>query len=321
MCRTFATSARAYYRRMLLLFCTDETYARPLAVALHSTLARVRDKASAVIVLDRVSDRSRQRLQRSIPAEVEVSFVDARDLEMGDLKGDRHITAATYLRLFADQVMPPEADRVLFLDADVLALADVAPLYRTDMRGNAVAAVRDMVIADSDHPYSGSLTTGHHASYFNAGVLLIDLARWRANDIGDKLREYVRARPGHGNFDQDALNDVLRDDWLELDPVWNVQGSLLLLHEHPSDPWVEEMRSVRPEILREAAIVHFSGSIKPWQARSRHPYRLHWRRELRRSRWSTHAKYVCASGLQAKSLAVEAMMFAGRMERRERIDG
>lgn len=250
-----------------------------------------------------------------------VEFVDAANFTRG-LKGARHVTAATYLRLFADQVMPPETERVLFLDADTMAIADLSELYHLDLHGNAVAAARDMVIADSDHPYSGSVTRGSADPYFNAGVLLIDLVRWRREGIGDELRAYARERPGHGNFDQEALNDILRHDWLEVDPIWNVQRSLLLLHEHPRHDWVETMRRRRAEILKSARLVHFSGGLKPWEARSRHPYRKAWRRGLLQSGWLAPGEYArWMLRLRGKSAAFELAVIAGRRKPRERVTG
>jgi lipopolysaccharide biosynthesis glycosyltransferase len=310
---------------MWLLLCADDNYARPLAVALHSALSTIgpHEHVHSMIVLDSVSDANRRRLAHVADRHsANVTWVDARALETRGLRGNRHVTASTYLRLFVDQVVPEGAQRVLFVDADVLVRKDLSHLLDLDLEGKTVAAARDMVIADSDHPYSGSLTSGDRAPYFNAGVLLIDHARWRRLGLGEQLRNYARARPGHGNFDQDALNDLLRDEWLELDGTWNVQGSLLLLHEHPRGRWVEEMRRRRSTLLADPAIVHFSGSIKPWQASSRHPFTGEWRDSLRKSGWYTTPEYLAwRLPLLAKSAVIEALVRSGRRPARELLDG
>jgi len=242
---------------------------------------------------------------------------------MTGLLGGRHISASTYLRLFVDQLLPTEADRVLYLDADMLVRTDLTPLYQADLQGKTIGAVRDLVIADLSHPYSGitdymqrGLPSDGH--YFNAGLLLIDLNRWRSERLGHAILEYARQHGGQGNFDQDALNASVHRDWTELDLTWNVQGSVLLLDEHPSHPWVEEMRALRADLLRDPATVHFSGTIKPWHASSGHPFACEWRRELRRSSWYSameHARWAGPFG--TKRLAVQVLVKSHRRAVRE----
>src|SRR5690606_38046383 len=68
--------------------------------------------------------------------------------------------------------------------------------------------------------------------YFNAGLMLINLDRWKEEDVTKLVLETVKE---NGNFaqypDQYGLNVVFANRWLELDSRWNVFASVY--HEAP----------------------------------------------------------------------------------------
>src|SRR5690606_13107876 len=125
-----------------------------------------------------------------------------------------------------DRILPPQVERVLYLDCDTLVRAPIEELIERDLAGHSIAAVRDTRGA---HITSGRDLRNNQDlfdvadPYFNAGVVLIDVARWRAANIVDRLEEAltggVMARI---HYDQDFLNLVFKNDWLRLDPRWNL---------------------------------------------------------------------------------------------------
>jgi lipopolysaccharide biosynthesis glycosyltransferase len=165
--------------------------------------------------------------------------------------------AATPLAL-AD-LLPDDLHRVLFLDADLLVLDDVAKLWCRELDDALLAACQDSAI-----PHCGSsrgvkdLSQWHvddAAPYFNAGVMLIDLDGWRAEGITPSALEYLRRTGDRVDFlHQEALNAVLGGRWARLHPRWNVPGGLAgrPFERPPSTAW------------RDPAIVHFAGRMKPW---------------------------------------------------------
>ena len=68
--------------------------------------------------------------------------------------------------------------------------------------------------------------------------------------------------------DQDALNAVLYEDWLALEPRWNMQTSLVLI------VMKRLMKPIKNYIQgnQEPAIIHFTGHDKPWNTLENHPY-------------------------------------------------
>lgn len=87
----------------------------------------------------------------------------------------------TLLRLLAD--LYPLPDKVLYLDADVMACKDIGLLYDQDVSQVEYAAARDH--------YGHFLVS---PNYINAGVLLFNMKRCRETGIFEKARELIRVK-------------------------------------------------------------------------------------------------------------------------------
>jgi lipopolysaccharide biosynthesis glycosyltransferase len=172
------------------------------------------------------------------------------------------IPATMWYRIYLPELLPDVA-RILYLDADTIAVDSLAELWNTDLDGNYVAAVSN-VFEPWNRVYPLALGLPNEESYFNSGVLLMDLDRMRSDDTTGALREYALSAPSDRIAwgDQDALNVVLHDKRLRLHPRWNFMNSVATF------PEAEEIFG--PEAVREArenpAIRHFEGPSvnKPW---------------------------------------------------------
>jgi UDP-glucose/galactose:(glucosyl)LPS alpha-1,2-glucosyl/galactosyltransferase len=169
-----------------------------------------------------------------------------------------YITAETFGRLALPRLLPPSVSRVLYLDADLLVVGDVAELLELDLHGAPLAAVRE-----ATDPFLGSLNGLEHVfelgidprlPYFNAGVLLMDLAHLRRAEAEAMCLEYVR-RHRPARMDQDALNAVFHNEFLELPTKWNVEKYYFK---------TPERRLRYRALLEDAGILHFEGHKKPW---------------------------------------------------------
>lgn len=83
----------------------------------------------------------------------------------------------------ADMIKLLPVERALYLDSDVLVRGDLKQLWNIDLQGKAVGAVTDIGFP-MGHDHSTK------APYFNAGVLLIDLAK--ARGVIDEVQVNVR---------------------------------------------------------------------------------------------------------------------------------
>jgi lipopolysaccharide biosynthesis glycosyltransferase len=196
------------------------------------------------------------------------SYCLADELVDGLRVSDR-FPAPNWYRAFLPDLLP-ESPRVLYLDCDVVALDDVATLVTMDLDGCAIAAVDNISLGQADNLERTGLT--EREGYFNCGVLLLDLDRWRQDDVGAAVVAEGRARPDAPFPDQDALNVVLAQRRYHLHPRWNCSNSLVYLPTAADDLFGADAVQ---EALRHPGLVHFEGMQvdKPWHYLSKHPYR------------------------------------------------
>jgi lipopolysaccharide biosynthesis glycosyltransferase len=174
--------------------------------------------------------------------------------------------------------------KVIYLDADTLILDDISRLWRTGLRGKAVAAAQDSGFLQLENAFIPWAELGIQPSgkYFNSGVLLLDLDRWRRRRLAEDVLGYLRERGGDVAFpDQDAMNVIFVRQWRELHPRWNLQlDSPHLLRVLPRGE-----RLLHAEAIARPGILHFAGGPKPWQKKCGHRRLFLYYLYLDRTRW------------------------------------
>ncbi|MDB5718460.1 MAG: glycosyl transferase family 8 [Sphingomonas bacterium] len=267
--------------RIACAFSTDDNYAEHLAVAITSLLQSNRaHQIDLHIVHHGVSPESLSRLAQVVAAHdhATVQFHTFDTTPYRHFRLDNHITLASYFRLFLSDVLPAGIDRILFLDADIVVLDDIGPLWATPLDGALIGAVPD--------PFAGGnnarlgLPADH--VYFNAGVLLIDLAGWRAEALLPRFVSYVERNHAILSYhDQDTLNAVLLGRIAYLSILWNFQA-----RTRWRDAAALPMpRDAFERIRRHPAIVHYTTRRKPWNYADKVPFEAHYLRYRAGTPW------------------------------------
>jgi len=244
----------------VVLAC-DKSFAMPLATALKSMVDANRNSwpLETHLLVDGCSRSLRQKISDSLPKEsASIRWVD---VDLDSLRGFRttaEIPAAAYARLLMPRIFTDNVRRVLYLDADVLVLDDLRPLCNMDLEGAVLGAVLDRLDPKLKRGMPGLEATPHVADYFNSGVLLIDLDRWRKERISERAFDYLTQHPRQMFPDQDALNFACDGLWKKLDPRWNFQGH-----------YETNLSDLPPE--QRPGIIHFATSRKPWDPSTHHP--------------------------------------------------
>ncbi len=257
----------------------DPGFAQHLAVMLLSLAdANPRHDISVFVLWNGPSDEEDKLHEVLQNTPFESSIVDVGEGALDDLADGVNFTVTTYARLLIDELLPRDLDRVLYLDGDILVRGDIGDLWMTDLRGRTVGAVMDL----PRYPFNGKLGLPVEAAYFNAGVLVIDLERWRRLKIGERALALAREHPERLTWaDQCALNLVLHDDWTALDRVWNFQSMdvACLVNGHM------RFNAVDPGRLAAVRLVHFNGRSKPWHYLNDHPFKPDYLRYRSRTPW------------------------------------
>ncbi len=269
-------------RRVDVAFCCDEGYLQPLTVAITSVLATARDPSRLRLwlltrTLEGAAVADLSRLVTRTGAEFNPVTLDrARDTFAGAPLSE-HLTEATYYRLLLPDALPGEVVRVVYLDCDVVVRRPIEDLWNTDLGPAPTGAVVN------PRPVGArQLGLAHDRDYFNAGVLLIDLARWRRERLHRRAIEFIRSCGRPLPFlDQDALNHVHAGAWHRLDLRWNQQFKFF---KHPAH-YLRVSSSALRRARREPFIVHYSTTTKPWHYANDHPWRGAYFRHLDRTHY------------------------------------
>ncbi len=213
---------------------------------------------------------------------VSLRFADmsSRIAEFESLATKWHITIETYFRLFIPEIMSGY-DKVLYLDGDMIIKRDVATLFDENINNYMLAACRDIDMAGV---YTSNLVAAENTinktmkrhideevglenpyDYFQAGVLLLNLAAFREKYTTKELLA-IAARQKWEYLDQDILNHIAKGKVKYLDGRWNVLYDWEfvriknVISKAPIALYKEYMAS-----RKNPYIIHYGGSIKPWQ--------------------------------------------------------
>jgi lipopolysaccharide biosynthesis glycosyltransferase len=272
--------------RVPLLLCTNAGYLQHVAVCVTSLLANTPELFFEIVVVGGAGERlDKEKLRRTLERFPNQSltfreFSPPPDcvLPMNPLA---HYTADSWNRLWIGDFFPPQVNRALYLDGDIVIVGSIAPLWRTDLAGALLGAV--------DIPGSQAGVHRHglrpEVGYFNAGVLLIDLDQWRKTGALETALNYAAAHPDRLNdIDQDALNACFHGRRKRLEYKWNVIW-----------PFYRELlalplsRTEIEAIRQEARIIHFNGGSKPWSYLCNHPRAAEYQRYLQMTEWRDFA--------------------------------
>ena len=247
-------------------FCFNEDYKYHALAAISSLVEKIAVIQNTKInILSADVTISTQKEIQKICGKIAVVFLHFRYSLPGDLKYVHHFNEANYYRLFIDEIV--ERGRCLYLDSDVIVNEPLEELFDLDLDGNAVAAVEDATFTDHDKL---GLTTG--ARYFNSGVMLIDVIKWKEMAIREKVFYAINSNYSRIQFvDQCGLNLVLNGNWKPLDNTFNFQTGHCS-DKHPYD------KSNLP------AIIHYTTGQKPSHFSSKHPFKkVYWKYRNRTS--------------------------------------
>ena len=272
-------------RRIDIAFGVDANYV-PHAAAVIAAMRRNAPGARFrfVMLFDEVDDLTRLEFEAVAP-EDEFVWVQLDSSRFSNFKEHEHFTRAILFRLGLAELAPADCKRIIYLDADLIPVDDIRHLWEVDLGGFAMGAVEDCFV--DPQAFAGKwLLNSVDASYFNSGVLLIDLEASRAEGLFDRALEFVAQHGSKLRFtDQDALNWAFAGRWLRLPNCWNVQRHMVLPSLILELPAIRRLGHARP------AIVHFTGPEKPWLYESYHPWAwLYWQALSETSFFSKVAK-------------------------------
>ena len=256
---------------MEIAACTNHRFIMPIGVMMHSVCRNNNDLEVRfhVIVDESVTEEDKQDL-KDVAEGNSIQFYTVDSRIFSSMPLTEVFSPATYYRLLLPKILPEDLHKVLYLDCDLIVRHSLLSLWETDVDGYALAAVTDN--SESDIVIYNRLRYSPSLSYFNAGVLLINLDYWRTNSIDDEIESFIKNHLDRIHYvDQDILNYVLREKKKILPIKYNTQTCFLWVPERALyDYWKYEKEIL--EAREDPIIVHYIG-LKPWIEGSNHPYK------------------------------------------------
>ena len=248
---------------IVVVCAANGSYAMPLAVMLRSAVANLdpQYRIEVYAVDDGIDQEDKKRIERAVPDRVAMHWVASRPPATALFTWGR-MPATTYQKLTLGEWLPPSVHKAIWLDCDLLVLDDLARLWHEPLAGNVVLAVQDerVPLVSSWFGIAAYRDEGLAAEtkYFNAGVVVIDVQRWRRERVAARATAYLE-RVGERVFfwDQEGLNVALAGSWGALAKRWNTNptlAKLLALRGNGDSRQAPDVPS----------IVHFTGNLKPW---------------------------------------------------------
>ncbi len=243
----------------------DDKFAIGLAVTLFSALANL-DSGSAIdfyVIDGGISEHHKQKLTQILTHDqiaTRVKWLTPNLEALKALRVPKRWGVATFFRLLAPDLLPPELDRVIYLDSDLVVEGNLAELWEQDLGNCPALAVQDYWLPFVSMPCAlaetyQKLGLAPNAFYFNAGMIVLNLKYWRENCVAQKALDYAYQ---YQTIDQEAINATIAGQWKPLDLRWNVQVCGVA---HPA----LKLPYKPKELVRQAFIIHFTSPDKPWK--------------------------------------------------------
>lgn len=228
--------------------CSDN-YAKPLAVMLTSLIINKKSQNPLnIYVIDGgISPVNKYKLTVSLEKyHIPIHFLTIDPSAFNGFRIIGYFGKENYFRILIPQLLGGDVQKAIYLDSDIIIKEDITELWNINIDQYYLAAVEDPAALDRCAP----LSIPAQYKYFNSGVLVFNLKKWRENNVVFKIMQYIRINPNRVLYmDQDALNANLYDKWLKLDPKWNYQTSYTLF---------PLLNKIKP------AIIHYTTYKKPW---------------------------------------------------------
>lgn len=245
---------------MNILVTLNSGYIDPLCVMFKSMcVSNPETKFDIYVAYSSLTEEDFRKIDKSINGNMTIHPILVDESVFDGARVLDRISKETYYRLLVGTILPPEVDRILYLDPDIVVINPLDEFYNLDFNGK--------IIAGAPHTYGVVEIVNFHrlgmlrkrSHYINAGVLLIDVDAWRRAITTEEIIKFV-----NNNFkklklsDQDAINILFRNDILYVDErKYNLDEKTYAHHIwclRMNQKWLEE----------NTVIVHFNGRKKPW---------------------------------------------------------
>ena len=272
---------------MKILLTFDDKYAPHAAAVMESVIQNTKAKIDFAVMhfeenlTQPIQDKLKQHFVEKVnsltfyPVDNQVKNLFSR------IQFTEYLSLNTFLRLLSPEILKND-DVILYLDSDLIVLGDVTELMQRADLNYAINAVAEhypssrihelevkkiktkrekesLAVEKKQMEKKKTLDMFSESSYFNAGVVILNLKLWREQKLIDQALQYISSHPVLPCGDQDVLNGIFNGNFGMLPLCWNVHPYIKLLNEYTSKYSQDELHKAKTT----PKIIHFAG-VKPW---------------------------------------------------------
>lgn len=239
-----------------IFFSSDDNYIPFLSVAINSLISNASKEYNYEIIIlnSGLSSDNMEKISKYDKENIKIKFEDVRhkikdivkDLE---LRLRDYYSISIFYRLFIPSLFK-EYKKAIYLDADIVLVDDISKLYNEEIDEFLVAGVPDEVVNNNVYfrEYSVKSLDLEPGNYFNSGVLLMNLEKFREEKIEEKFLHILSKY----NFDviapdQDYLNFLCKGKVKYINRGWDRMPN-------PDETFNDN----------DLHLIHFNMFQKPW---------------------------------------------------------
>jgi len=251
-----------------ICFATDNRYA-PHAAALVASIMSHKLPEEAIsfhFFSDQTTPRVReafQQMSREMGFSLVIYEMSTEQFAYLPVLSHMKQSRTTYLRLFMHRLLPDTMKKILYLDVDMIVVSSLKELYLTDISEHYAAAVA---------------TPATTERYFNAGMMLLNLEKYRDENMEEQAMKYAQENLARLSMaDQDILNFIFKGNVVLLPQKWNARQRQLVRVQEMQKREMTALSDEDKEEYREAevnpCIIHYTTQQKPWNPNYRHAWK------------------------------------------------
>lgn len=260
------------------LYCLDSNYNIPASCSIYSLLENSKEKVNIFIMHKDAENEDFlpiKIIKHPNLNELIVHKVDLTDYDFPNIFGT-HVSEATYYRLFIQDYIKEDIDYITYLDCDAFCINDPIVLIKENIEKMKSSGfiISSMLEPGLEH-HSNNILKLNSKSYFNAGVMIIDLNKWKTNDLKNNSLRIIKEHKEKLLFwDQDILNLYFDGQYEPLPSTLNFKVDM------DTD---NRAVNIEKNLEQKISILHYSGKFKPWSVRGAVNHNAEFFQEIYRS--------------------------------------
>ena len=278
---------------LVVVYSSDDNYAQHTGVSIVSLLENNKhfNSIHIYIIDNEISEANKSKLIDIIKCyQREITFIDFNKYkDMLKLNMQWNISLSSYARLFISSILPESVDKALYFDCDTVVVDKIDDLFNTDMNEYYVAGVADTISSST----KSAVGISSDENYINAGMLLVNVKKWREDNIQDKFIKFIDSKNGSvTHHDQGVINGVLCKSSKLLNPKFNLMTVYYTMkREDIISYYGIDNEFYSDEVIREAlknpVYIHFTPGFttRPWIKGCKHPKKQVYLDYLQKTPW------------------------------------